>query len=54
MVTLALLGRDGGKARGIADVEITIAHHETARIQEAQKVLIHALCEGMDKHLELT
>ena len=54
MGTLALLGRDGGKGRGIADIEITVAHHETARIQEAQKVLIHALCEGMEKHLDLT
>ena len=53
MATIALLGRDGGKTHGIADIEITVPHHDTARIQEAQKVLIHALCEGIEKRLDL-
>ena len=51
--TLTILGRDGGKANGISDIQITIPHHDTARIQEAQKVLIHALCEGIEKRLDL-
>jgi D-sedoheptulose 7-phosphate isomerase len=51
--TIALLGRDGGNIRGLADIEILVAHQDTARIQEAQKVLIHALCEGMEKRLNL-
>jgi D-sedoheptulose 7-phosphate isomerase len=52
--TIAILGRDGGDTRGIADVEIVVSHQDTARIQEAQKVLIHALCEGMEKQLGLS
>ncbi len=53
LTTIALLGRDGGDARGLADIEIIISHQHTARIQEAQKVLIHALCEGMERRLNL-
>ncbi|MEM0897434.1 MAG: SIS domain-containing protein [Verrucomicrobiota bacterium] len=46
--TLAMLGREGGKAAGVADVELIVKVGSTARIQEAQKVLIHALCAGME------
>lgn len=53
LITIALLGRDGGSCAGLADIEIIIAHQQTARIQEAQKVLIHALCEGMERRLNL-
>ena len=49
--TITLLGRDGGKARGRADVELLVAHDLTARIQEAHKVLIHALCERVESLL---
>ena len=53
LTTIALLGRDGGSSAGIADIEIIVSHQQTARIQEAQKVLIHALCEGMESRLKL-
>ncbi|MFP6875031.1 MAG: SIS domain-containing protein [Verrucomicrobiales bacterium] len=53
LTTITLLGRDGGGASGLADIEIVISHQDTARIQEAQKVLIHALCEGLEKRLNL-
>jgi D-sedoheptulose 7-phosphate isomerase len=49
--TIALLGRDGGKARGRADVELLVPHELTARVQEAHKVLIHALCERVESLL---
>ena len=51
MKTVALLGRDGGVCRGLADVEIIVPVRETARIQEAHKVLIHALCAGIERRL---
>lgn len=47
--TLAMLGRDGGMMAGMADVELTVVDPSTARIQEAQKVLIHALCAGIER-----
>ena len=53
MQTIALLGRDGGDSKGAADIDIIIPHETTARIQEAQKVLIHALCEGIERRLGL-
>ncbi len=46
--TIALLGRDGGKARGKADIELLVPNELTARVQEAHKVLIHALCERVE------
>ena len=49
--TIALLGRDGGVARGVAEIEFVVAGPETARIQEAHKVLIHAFCAGIEARL---
>ncbi len=49
--TLALLGRDGGACRGLAEVEIIVPGPETARIQEAHHLLIHALCAGIERRL---
>lgn len=43
--TIALLGRDGGRARGLAAVELMVPSPVTARIQEAHKFLLHVLCE---------
>jgi len=43
--TIALLGRDGGRARGLAQMELIVATDITARIQEAHKFLLHTLCE---------
>lgn len=47
--TIALLGRDGGTARGLADVELTVPGTATARIQEAHKFLLHVICEIVDE-----
>lgn len=49
--SIALLGRDGGRCRGLADVELCVAAGVTARIQEAHKLLIHTLCEVVDAAL---
>lgn len=43
--TIALLGRDGGRARGLAETELIVPSNLTARIQEAHKFLLHTLCE---------
>ncbi len=47
--TIALLGRDGGAARGLADVELIVPGTATARIQEAHKFLLHVICETVDE-----
>lgn len=51
VTTIAFLGRDGGKARGLADVELLVRQELTMRIQEGHKVLIHALCERVESLL---
>ncbi len=43
--TIALLGREGGRARGLAQHELIVPSQITARIQEAHKFLLHTLCE---------
>jgi D-sedoheptulose 7-phosphate isomerase len=46
--TIALLGRDGGKARGLAEIEFIIPSQITARIQESHRFLLHVLCEMVE------
>jgi phosphoheptose isomerase len=43
--SIAMLGRDGGKSKGIAQVDLIVKSDSTARIQEAHKFLLHVLCE---------
>ena len=51
LVTVALLGRDGGFTKGAADIELIVPGETTARIQEAQKFLLHVLCEMAEERL---
>jgi D-sedoheptulose 7-phosphate isomerase len=48
LATIAFLGRDGGRARGLATVEFTVRHDASARIQEAHQLLYHSLCQAVD------
>ena len=48
MSTIALLGCDGGVCKGIADVELIVPSHTTARIQEAHLLLCHTICDLID------
>jgi phosphoheptose isomerase len=49
--TIALLGRDGGSATGLADVDLIVKGDSTARIQEAHKFILHVLCEICEARL---
>ena len=49
--TIALLGRDGGASKGIAEIELIVKAESTARIQEAHKFLLHVLCEICEARL---
>ena len=49
--SIAILGRDGGFTKGMATVDLIVPGASTARIQEAQKVLFHALCEMVEEKL---
>jgi D-sedoheptulose 7-phosphate isomerase len=51
LTSLALLGRDGGSTKGMADIELVVPGDSTARIQEAHKFLLHVLCEIAETQL---
>jgi len=46
--TLALLGKGGGQAAGMAEREWIVPCESTARIQEAHLLFIHIVCEHID------
>jgi D-sedoheptulose 7-phosphate isomerase len=49
MKTVGFLGKDGGKLRERCDLPIVIPSDSTARIQEAHKLMFHALCVWIDE-----
>ena len=49
--TVALLGKDGGKAKGRADLELIVGHSDTGRIQEAHTLVLHALLERIEQEV---
>jgi len=50
--SIALLGKDGGDARGLATVELIVPSQVTARIQEAHKFMLHVICELVEPALK--
>ncbi len=53
LVTVALLGGNGGKIGKIANYPIIVPSTDTARIQECHICLIHILCELIENDMEL-
>jgi len=49
--SICFLGRDGGFTKGAATIDLLVTGKSTARIQEAQKLLYHVLCEMVDAKL---
>lgn len=49
--SICFLGRDGGFTRGVATLDLIAPGNSTARIQEAQKLLFHVLCELVELDL---
>lgn len=48
-MTVALLGRDGGKAAALADHAIIVPSNVTSLIQEMHVVIVHLLCDIVDR-----
>lgn len=48
LISVGFLGRDGGKMRGMCDIELIVPSPTTARIQEAHKIMYHSLCEWIE------
>ena len=51
LVTVAILGRDGGRTAGLARHEIIVSARTTARIQEAHMLILHLICEETERIL---
>lgn len=49
--TVAMLGKGGGKIKGIATYDLVVPCEVTARIQEAHKFIFHTLCEIIEPRL---
>ncbi|MEY4387788.1 MAG: hypothetical protein RLY20_3071 [Verrucomicrobiota bacterium] len=49
--SVCFLGRDGGQTKGMATIELLVEAKSTARIQEAHKLLFHAICEALEDGL---
>jgi len=49
--SICFLGRDGGFTKGVATLDLIVQGTNTARIQEAQKLLFHVLCEIVEEKL---
>jgi D-sedoheptulose 7-phosphate isomerase len=53
IVTIGLLGRDGGKLAPLSDLSIIVPSDQTARIQEAHIMVIHTLCGIIETELNV-
>lgn len=49
--SICFLGRDGGFTKGMATLDLLAPGASTVRIQEAQKLLFHVMCEMVEEHL---
>jgi D-sedoheptulose 7-phosphate isomerase len=52
IISIAFLGKDGGKCAGLADIEMIVPGTITARIQEGHKLLLHTICEMVEVELQ--
>ena len=47
--TIALLGKDGGTIKDVADISLVVPSDCTARIQESHIMIGHIICEIVEK-----
>ena len=49
ITTISLIGKDGGKMKGKADLDIIIPSENTPRIQESHLMVLHIMCELVEE-----
>lgn len=49
--TIGILGKDGGKLRGVCDYEFIVQGETTDRIQEVHMMILHIIIEGVERIL---
>ncbi len=51
MVTIALLGKDGGKSKDVADLAIIVPSNDTQRIQEGHITIGHIIFQEVEQEM---
>lgn len=51
-ITAGFLGKDGGKMKEVSDYSIVVSSDNTARIQECHIMMVHIICEVVEKKLD--
>lgn len=51
VVAVALLGGDGGRTKGMADLEFIVPSKNTPRIQEVHTLILHSIAEEVEKRI---
>jgi len=51
LMTVALLGGDGGKAKGMAEIELIIPAKTSPLIQAGHQMIYHAICQWVDSQV---
>jgi len=49
-ITIGLIGGTGGNLKDIVDIPIIASSNSTPRIQEVHRIIIHIICELVEKH----
>ena len=47
--TIALTGRDGGRAGAVADIHVNVPARSTPRAQEVHRTLLHVICDLVER-----
>jgi len=49
-ITIGITGGDGGQLQDSVDIPLTVSSYSTPRIQEGHRIIIHIICELVEKH----
>lgn len=52
IITIGLLGKDGGFLKNLCDYNITFQYKETARVQEHHLMTYHLICEFVENEMK--
>jgi D-sedoheptulose 7-phosphate isomerase len=47
--TIGITGRDGGRVAALVDIHVNVPSDSTARVQEVQRTLLHAICDLVER-----
>ena len=49
-ITIGIIGGDGGQLQESVDIPLTVSSNSTPRIQEGHRIIIHIICELVEKY----